>query len=500
MRFLICVHAVSGPCSSDKGSSRSVIRQVFVTPGARVKKGIALVSAAWLLSLLCGAPLAAELAGPEEPGALADSSATSDTAPAPADAAAPEEWNLYGQGTFVKQYHPSFNSPYQGTNSLTPGRNGEETVDLTLFVGARLGDRGAVYVNPEIDQGFGLDDTLGVAGFTSGEAYKVGKAEPYLRLPRIFFRQRFDLGGDTTTISPGPNELGGTQTADNVTLTVGKFSPVDIFDTNSYAHDPRSDFLNWSVIDSTAYDYAADAWGYTVGAAVEWTQSWWTLRGGFFDLSDVPNSRQLEAAFKEFEIVGELEGRFDLGGRPGKLKLLSFLNYARMGSYDDAIRLGQATGMVPNTALVRHYASRPGVTLNFEQEVTPDLGAFARIGFNEGSKEAYDFTDVDRSASAGVSLKGTGWKRADDTFGAAVAVNEISAAAEAYFAAGGLGILVGDGQLPHPRAERILETYYSMRITEHFTVSADYQYVTNPAYNPDRGPVSIFGLRVHAEF
>jgi len=466
-----------------------------------MRKTIACALTVWLWAVPGGSALASELAPPAEQAVQApESSASMNAAPEPTEAAAPEAWTLYGQAASVKQYNPSFTSPYQGANSLSPVSNGEETADLTLFLGVRLWDGGALYVNPEIDQGFGFDDTLGLAGFSSGEAYKIGKAEPYFRLPRAFTRQRFDLGGEAGTLSPGANELGGTETADNVTLTIGKFSVVDIFDTNSYAHDPRADFLNWSIVDAPAFDYAADSWGYTVGVAAEWTRSWWTLRGGFFDLSNVPNSSSLEPGFKEFALIGEFEGRYEFQGHPGKLKLLGFGNYGRMGSYSDAVQLGQATNAIPSTALVRHYAWRPGIDLNLEQEVTPDLGAFARISYNDGSKEAYDFTDVNFSASAGLALKGGGWNRADDVFGLAAVANGISGAARAYFAAGGLGILIGDGQLPHYRLEDIVETYYAMRVAEHFTVTADYQYVANPAYSRDRGPVSIFSLRVHAEF
>jgi hypothetical protein len=225
-----------------------------------------LVGSLWVLR--CGSTVAAE----PDTSAGSDVSPSSvaaiipDTPAVPSDVTVPEPWNLHGQFTFVKQYHPSFASPYQGTNSLAPTSNGEETTDLTLFAGVRLWNGGAFYINPEIDQGFGLSNTLGAAGFPSGEAYKVGKSKPYFRLQRAFFRQRFDLGGDSHPILPGANELGGTQTADNVTVTVGKFSVVDIFDSNAYAHDPRGDFLNWSVLDAAAFDYAADAWGYTVVA------------------------------------------------------------------------------------------------------------------------------------------------------------------------------------------------------------------------------------------
>lgn len=443
---------------------------------------------------------AAEESTPPEPNASSADTAEIAKPETAAQSAEPESWNVHGQLTFVKQYHPSFTSPYQGANSLTPGRNGEETTDATLFLGVRLWHGAAFYVNPEIDQGFGLSDTLGVAGFPSGAAYKVGQSKPYFRLQRAFLRQRFDLGGEMQTIAPGANELGGAQAVDNVTVTAGKFSVTDIFDTNTYAHDPRGDFLNWAIIDAAPFDYAADAWGYTVGVAIEWSQSWWTLRGGFFDLSNVPNSKVLEPGFKEFALIGEAEGRYEMAGHPGKVKWLAFFNYGRMGSYSDAVALGQVTATTPDTANVRRYASRAGLVLNLEQEVAQDLGVFARAGWNQGNEEAYDFTDVNKSVSLGLSLKGDRWNRAQDTIGIAAAFNDISGNARSYFAAGGLGILIGDGQLPHPGWERIVESYYAWQLAEHFTVTADYQYVVNPAYNRDRGPVSILGLRLRAEF
>ncbi len=480
----------------------SIAGRLSLRPVAKFNRSAMLLLGTALWNLPIGSALASDGAISPDEGtrAASDSSAIPNPASAPTAADLPEVWNMHGQVTFVEQGHPSFRSPYQGVNSLTPARNAEETSDATLFVGVRLWQGAAFYVNPEIDQGFGLSDTLGAAGFPSGEAYKVGKWRPYLRLQRAFLRQRIGLGGDSQGISPGANELGGALSADNVTLTIGKFSVVDVFDTNSYAHDPRGDFLNWSVIDAAAYDYAADAWGYTVGAATEWTQSWWTLRGGFFDLSNIPNGTKLEPGFKEFALIGEFEGRYDWHGHPGKAKLLGFLNYGRMGSYSAAVNLAQMTGAAPDTALVRQWAARPGITLNLEQELSPALGAFARISYNDGSKEAYEFTDVNKSLSLGVLLKGSAWNRPEDTVGLAAAFNGISAAARAYFAAGGLGILVGDGQLPHSSSENIVETFYSLRLVEHVTVSSNYQYVVYPAYNRDRGPVSIFAMRIHAEF
>jgi len=408
-------------------------------------------------------------------------------------------WSLHAQTTFVVQYHPAFRSPYQGANSLSPKSLGDETFDVTGFLGARVWNGGEIYADPEIDQGFGLSNTLGAAGFPSGEAYKVGQASPYFRLQRLFFRQSFDLGGEVQTLDDGQNQVAGTRTADNLVLTGGKMSVTDIFDTNAYAHDPKGDFLNWSLIDSGAFDYAADAWGYSYGIAAEWTEDWWTLRAGLYDLSRVPNSTELETDFSQFEIVGEAEARTAWFGHPGKIKLLGFVNRGRMGDYLDAVALGEITGTVPDTALVRHTASRPGAVLNIEQQVTDDLGVFARLSLNDGSKEAYEFTEINRSAALGLSLKGTSWGRKDDTIGFAGVNNVLSDSGRDYFGAGGLGILIGDGRLPHYGDERILEIYYDAAMTGWLSLSADYQFIDNPAYNPDRGPVSIFAGRLHAQ-
>jgi high affinity Mn2+ porin len=412
----------------------------------------------------------------------------------------PEDWAIHGQVTNVTQFHPAFASPYRGANSLDPGSRGDETVDLTLYLGARPWSGGEIWANPEVDQGFGLSDTLGAASFPSGEAYKVGSSVPYFRLQRLFFRQTFDLGGERQQDDPTANQLGGSHTADNVVVTFGKISVVDIFDTNDYAHDPRKDFFNWAVIDSGAFDYAADSWGYSYGIAAEWTQGWWTLRTGLFDLSKVPNEKHLETTFHQFEILGEAEERHTLFGHDGKLKLLGWINRGRMGGYGDALDLAQQTGGVPSTALVRNYKSRAGVLLNFQQGLTDSLGMFARVSYDDGSQEAYEFTEINRGISSGLSLKGRSWDRPNDTIGTAYVVGSISDAAQRYFAAGGLGILIGDGRLPHYGLENGLETYYSAQLTNWLAATADYQLIVNPAYNRDRGPVSIFGARIHAEF
>lgn len=461
---------------------------------ARVARALVPLSAAGAL-LLGPTAVFAQIEGPGGNVPPAQVSARND-APADTD----ETWSLHGQTTFTEQYHPAFTSPYRGANSLDPGSRGDETWDVTLFAGVRLWAGGEAYVNSEVDQGFGLSDTFGVAAFPSGEGYKVGSVPPYVKLPRLFFRQTFDLGGETQKVDAAANQLGTERTADNIIVTIGKISVTDIFDNNSYAHDPRADFLNWAVIDAGAFDYAADSWAYTYGGAVEWTQSWWTLRAGLFDLSKVPNMPHLETDFSQFEIVSEAEERHKLFGRDGKLKLLGYVNRGRMGDYNDAVAFGELTHSTPDVALVRNYASRPGASLNFEQGVADNLGLFARASINDGSKETYEFTDINRSLSLGLSLKGAEWSRPDDTIGLAEEVAGISSAARNYFANGGLGILVGDGKLPQYGLENVVETYYSAKVTNWFTATFDYQFIANPAYNPERGPVSIFGIRLHGEF
>jgi high affinity Mn2+ porin len=415
------------------------------------------------------------------------------------DAQAEQAWAVHGQFTNLTQWHPKFRSPYEGANSLAANGRTEETTDVTLYAGMRLWRGAELWINPEIDQGFGLSNTVGVAGFPSGEAYKIGANRPYLRMPRLFVRQVIPLGHATEKVDAAANQLAGERATDNLTLTVGKFSVVDIFDSNSYAHDPRADFMNWSVIDAGAFDYAADAWGFSYGAAAEWTQDWWTLRAGVFQLSPVPNGKITGIDFSQRSLVAEVEARHQWQGHPGKFKLLGFVNRGKMGSYRDAVQQALATNGVPDTSLVRRFGSRSGISINLEQELASDLGMFARASVNDGSKEAYEFTEINRSLTAGLSLKGGRWGRPDDTIGAAAVANGLSGAARSYFEAGGIGILIGDGRLNYG-SEKILETYYSARLNRFLTAVLDYQRVTAPAYNGDRGPVSIYGVRVHAEF
>lgn len=410
-----------------------------------------------------------------------------------------ERFAIHGQLTYVVQATDGFRAPYSGLNSLSPARN-DETVDATLFLGAGLWHGAEFWINPEIDQGFGLDNTLGVAGFPSGEAYKVGADHPYFRWPRAFLRQTIEEGGERESVEGVANQLGGYRSANRWVFTVGKFSVVDLFDTNQYAHDPRNDFLNWAAVEAGSFDYAADAWGYTVGAAAEWYHGAWTVRAGVFDGSNVPNSVHLEPGVHEVQVDLELEKRHEILTHPGKLMLTAFETRARLGLLDEAVQIAQATGNPVDITTTRRLRDRVGADFNLEQELTPDLGMFARVGKASGNTEAYDFTDIDRTVAVGLSLKGSRWSRPGDTVGLSGIVNDISAARARFLNAGGLGIVVGDGQLPHAGPEQVLETYCNLGLLPQAHVSLDYQLVKNPAYNRDRGPVSIFAVRFHAQF
>jgi high affinity Mn2+ porin len=468
------------PVTKDSPTGRE--RPRLAAPPGRAAHPVSLVLA---VGLLCGAAPGAPAAGASDDGAP--------------QAMAGERFAIHGQFTYVEQETEGFNAPYRGPNSLSPDI-GRETIDATLFLGARLWSGAEGWVTPEIDQGFGLDNTLGVAGFPSAEAYKVGDNQPYMRLPRAFVRQTVDTGNERESVDAAADQLRGSRGVDRWVFTVGKFSVTDVFDTDRYAHDPRADFLNWAAVDAGSFDYAADAWGFTVGAAAERYVGSWTLRGGVFDLSNVPNSTRLEPGFHEFQLDAELERRYELFGRSGRVLVTAFDSRGRMGLLDQAIELAALNHAAPAPADVRHYRSRLGASLDLEQPLTEDLGVFARLGKAAGNVEVYEFTDIDRSVEVGTSIKGLRWHRSDDTIGIVAIDNGISAEREQYLNAGGLGILIGDGRLPHPGAEQILETYYSCAASSWGRISLDYQWVKNPAYNTDRGPVSIVAVRVHAQF
>jgi high affinity Mn2+ porin len=413
-----------------------------------------------------------------------------------------DDWNVHAQTTYLPQVYPSFRSPYAGTNSLPGHSQAQATWSTTAFLGVRLWQGGEFYFDPELVQGFGLNGTLGLAGFPNGEAQKAGAAEPRFRPQRYYLKQTFGLGGEQEDVADGPHQLPGKRDIDRITLIVGRFAVGDFFDNNSYAHDPRADFMNWAMWSSAAYDFPADLPGFTRGAVVEFNRKDWAVRAGAFEVPNAPNSDVLVINGRNFGTVVEFEERHTIRGQPGKLRLGAFANDGNTGDYREALALetiGPTLDINNVMASIRRDNLKYGFYLNAEQQIVKDVGLFARASWNDGHSETLSFTDIDRSVSAGLSIKGSSWGRASDTIGIGGAVNGLSDAHRDFLAAGGNGLLIGDGRLNY-RPERILEAYYAYAITSHFTATADYQFITNPAYNADRGPVSIFSARLHGEF
>jgi len=414
-----------------------------------------------------------------------------------------EDWQAHFQATGIYQAYPSFSADYSGPESLNSAGQQRHTDTATAFLGARVWNGGELYFNPEFAQGIGFDNTFGVAGFPNGDAEKSGGYTGRVIGERLFIRQTFGLGGETENIESDQNQLAGAKDISRITFTLGKLAANDIFDNNSYSHDPRTQFMNWALMDSGAWDYPADARGYTYGAVAELNQKNWALRYGAFTENQVPNGKVVNPhGFDSLGNVVELEERYKLNEMPGTTRFLVFLNSARMGTFSDALDTASTTGENVNTAIAatRKYGNiKYGFAINAEQKLTDDLGAFTRISWNNGQTEDWSFTNIDQSLAVGLSLQGKRWGRDDDTVGLAGVINGISKDQQDFLSDGGLGILIGDGKLNYC-LESILETYYSYKITSYLSVTPDYQFVLNPAYNQDRGPVSIFSGRLHVEF
>ena len=412
---------------------------------------------------------------------------------------ASDHWNVHGQFTFVEQGYPTFHSPYQGQNSLSGGSQAKDTVSATAFIGVRPWNGTDIYINPEITQGFGLSDTLGVAGFPNFEAQKASFPMPRFDLARVYVQQTLGLGGEQETIEDGPNQIARKVDISRVTIIAGKLSVTDFFDNNAYSHDGRTQFLNWNINCCGSYDWTMDQISYTWGAMAELNQKFWAVRAGYFLVPAVSNTDDFDMRFPDGEYIGELELRYSLVSQPGKLRLMAWANRANMGSYAAALAEPITIPNYPDITLVRQVRTNYGFNANLEQAISRDLGVFSRATWSPGLDEIIGWTDCDQSLSAGAVLKGTSWGRPNDNIGVAGVIEGLSPVARAYFAAGGLGILIGDGALNY-RPEKILETYYSYSLNTWSSLSFDYQFVADPAYNADRGPVHIFAGRLHAEF
>ena len=246
-----------------------------------------------------------------------------------------------------------------------------------------------------------------------------------------------------------------------------------------------------------AWDYPADTRGYTWGVALEWIRNDWALRVG--SLMEPREANQLELDHDVRHAHGEvieLEHDHELGGQKGALRLLAFQNHARMGSYREALDLAPAAPDVTATRLPGR--AKHGFGLNAEQAITPDLGLFLRAGWNDGKTESWAFTEVERTLSMGLSAGGRAWGRNADRVGLGFAVNGLNRDHRDYLAAGGYGFMVGDGRLAYA-AERVVDAYYALALGARGSFSLEAQRFEHLAFNRDRGPATIVGLRLHLQ-
>lgn len=425
-----------------------------------------------------------------------------------------EIYSFHGQTTAVVQGYPKFPALYSGTHSFPPKGLADAGSTSNLFMGVRLWKGAAVYLNPEVDLGYGLANSVGAASYVNGAVAKVGRAAPYMRFQRYFLRQIIGLNGGEKVDDPDTgsfnevlestqNQLSGKVDKDRLILTIGKFSVPDIFDDNKYAHDPTTGFLNFGVNTLGAFDYAADSWGYTYGAALEWKQDWWTARGGLFQLSQIPNGPSIEPQIgRQFMGVAEFEARYDLFEQPGVIKFLAFADNGNLAKVQDAIDFAYLTGNFPpdvNNPWIRKRHVKVGGGVNVQQQLSKEIGFFLRASMSDGRFETVDYTDIDRSLSTGFTAAGALWGRDKDEIGGAMVFSGLAGPRVSYFGLGGTSVYIGDGRLSYA-GEKVLETYYKYNVRDGVELTLDYQFIGNPAHNAARGPINVFGLRLHAQF
>jgi high affinity Mn2+ porin len=407
-------------------------------------------------------------------------------------------FDVHFQLTTVTQAHPSFDAPYSGKNSLSPDAEHETTVTSTLYLGARLWKGGEIYANPELSGGSGLSHAFGIAGFPNGESFRVGDAQPRIYLARLMLRQVIGAGKETEAVSEEVNQLGGRRPVRRWTITLGKFGVSDVFDDNDYSHDPRTQFLNWADWTPGAWDYPADTRGYTWGATVEYNDPNWAARFGATAEPKIANGLELDKDLSHsYALMTEFERPYTLRDQKGVAKLILFYNRAGMGSYRQAI--DQADGAPPDiTSTRRAGRSKWGFVVNLQQAVGQSAGVFFRGSWNDGRNEAWAYAEIERSVALGGVRKAPLECRGDDEAGLAFIVDGLSRDHRDYLAAGGFGFMIGDGRLRYG-LEKIAELYYKALLRKSVWLTGDYQFVENPAYNRDRGPVHVFGLRMHVE-
>ena len=409
-----------------------------------------------------------------------------------------QQVNFHFQQTTIIQYHPSFPASYSGKNSLSPEAENATSLTSTFYFGLKIFDGTEIYLNPELSGGTGLSSTTGIAGFPNGEIYRVSNPEPTFSIARFFIRKSFGLGGASTNIDDSQNQLGSVSDTKKLVITLGRFSLSDIFDDNSYSHDPRSQFINWALMSSVAWDYPADTKGYTYAFATEFIQPDFAVRAAIAMEPKTANGMEMDGEIKNaYGIVLELEKSFFINNRKGITRILFYQNRARMGNYQEAIN--NSIYNLDITKSDQYGRTKTGFAINNEYSLTDKIGTFLKYSWDDGKTETWAFTEIDRALSLGFLFNQLKMIKNDDEIGLACAINGLSDDHKEYLSKGGYGFIIGDGALNYGY-ETIFELYYKTTLFEHLSITPDYQFVINPAYNKDRGSVNIFSLRAHVEF
>lgn len=433
-----------------------------------------------------------------------------------------ERWNAYGQATYISSWKPAFAAAYTNLNgtphSLSPNAERSFTGTVTAYFGLKAWQGGEIYLVPEMISELPLSDLKGLGGAIQNfELQKTGSVSATWYKSRFYLKQTFNFGGEQLHADSGPLQLAGVSDSRRLVVTLGNLSVLDIFDKNSYSADLRQQFLNMAFLTHAAYDFAADARGYTVGLAAEYYFDDWTLRLGRFAGPQNPNDLPLDfRVFKHYGDQLELEHRHRWQQQPGAIRLLAYRNRERMGRWDDAIAAYQAestrnaancrgyhydseNSSAPDLCWVRGYNVKMGVGLNFEQRLGDHIGVFLRGLYSDGKTEVFSYTSSDRSLALGAQIGGGLWGRTQDAIGIGYASSWLSAAHVDYLNRGGVDGFIGDGKIRY-RAEQVVDIYYQLNVMGGAWLTADYQHIANPAYNADRGPVDVYGIRAHFEF
>jgi high affinity Mn2+ porin len=421
-------------------------------------------------------------------------------------------WNVHAQVTETLQGDPGFPAAYSGTNSLNSNGEIQQTLTSDLYLGVRLWSGGELHVDGLLWQGYGLSHTEGIEAFPNGDAYKLGTTIPHFMFAHLLIREAIGLGGKKERVSDGPLALASEQDVSRLTLTIGRLSPTDMFDHNAYAQDAHTQFSNWAMQTNLAWDFPSDSVGYTTGIAAELNQTNWTLRTGWFQTPGTKNGFTADdlalmflrggSSGKFFDSWGsavEIERRYGSAARPGAIRLLSWMDKADMIGYREAAALLESSGPDANLSPARAYRAKYGFGVNLEQRLAPHVGAFSRLGWNNGQAEGWMYTDANWTASLGVSVSGAAWHRPNDSAGFAFAASGASASAQQFLKAGGVDILDGDGTLTYG-SEKVTEAYYSFPVGRNVYATPDFEFVSNPAFNRSRGPVPVAGVRLHWQF